>query len=176
MLVVVISVLISIPFFIAYKKEDNDDDDNYHYSYYHDEYYSINYVIAIFSIIVGFVASLTIATDSEWQFVKETKLVSLSNDTLAYAKTSEEVYTYRFKISSKKISDTSEEYDTDTLSGENVIESEDPECKVPLLLEYRKVPRSTIWTFGTFDTGCRGERKYVFYVPKGTIKEEVNLE
>ena len=108
--------------------------------------------------------------------MKKTELVSLKSDTLAYAMTdAEEVYTYRYKVSSGKITDTSEEYDTDTLSGENVIESEDPECKDPLLLEYRKVPKSTIWTFGTFDPHCRG-RKYIFYVPIGTIKEEVHLE
>jgi len=114
----------------------------------------------------------------EWEQINKTELVTLSNSTITegggalYVSISgENTYTYRYEIVSEFGTDTSKEYVVDTVSG-NVIESEDVNCKNPVLLEYRKKPKITIWTFGFLAS----KTKYVFYVPEGTIQKEVSLK
>ena len=95
---------------------------------------SVSY-IAILCGIIGFFVGLFYPTKYEdWKLVNETKLVALSNTT---------------------------EYVAETIS-DNVIESEDTNCKVPVLLEYKRKSKITIWTFGFFSS----ETKYVLYVPE----------
>jgi len=113
----------------------------------------------------------------EWELINETELIALSNNTVTegggfvyVAVSGENVYTYRYEISSEFGTDTSIEYETDTISGD-VIESEDPNCEKPVLLEYERKAKITIWTFGL----GQSETKYVFYVPEGTIQKEVKL-
>ena len=115
----------------------------------------------------------------EWELVNEANLISLSGETEIeageeplYASVDEEnVYTYRHEISSEFGTETSTEYEADTVSGD-VIESEDPNCKSPVLLEYKRKAKPTIWTFGVWAS----ETKYVFYVPEGTIQDQVKLD
>lgn len=138
-------------------------------------------IIAILCGNLGVFLSLIIPTDyeEEWELRKQTELVSLSNTTetegggFLYVNVSaRNVYTYRYEISSELGTDTSSEYETATIS-ENVIESEDSNCEVPMLLEYIRKPKATIWTFGS---NAEPYIKYVFYVPKGTIQREIKLE
>lgn len=107
--------------------------------------------------------------------VNEIELVSLSNDTLTldgerhlfYASRSpENVYTYRYEVQSEFATNSSKEYKLATISG-NVTEIEDPNCTKAVLRIY-KVSYSNIWDQSE-------EYEYVFYVPEGTISNEVQL-
>ena len=133
---------------------------------------------AVVLMIVAIVASIIIPVEyGEWELANETELVSLSNDTIAeggggliYVSISgENTYTYRYEISSEFGTETSKEYEIDTIS-RNVIESEDANCEVPVLKEYVRKGKMTIWTLGLSQ-----ETQYVFYVPKGTIQKDVKL-
>lgn len=113
----------------------------------------------------------------EWELIKETELVSLSKSTeieggeIIYVNRSAEyVYTYCYEISPEFGTETSTDYETDTIS-ENVIESEDKNCEIPVLREYRRKGKITIWTFG-----FGSEEKYDFYVPEGTIQRDTKLK
>lgn len=131
-------------------------------------------VFVITAVVTGIIIPVEY---EEWELVNETELVSLSNDTIAeggggliYVSVSgENTYTYRYKISSEFGTETSKEYKVDTIS-EDVIESEDANCEVPVLREYVRKGKITIWTFG-----CSEETQYVFYVPEGTIQKDVKL-
>ena len=70
--------------------------------------------------------------------------------------------------------ETSTEYVTSSISHDdgNIIESEDINCKTPVLLEYMTKSKVTIWTFG-FGVALTD---YVFYVPEGTIQKDVQLK
>ena len=81
-------------------------------------------------------------------------------------------YTYRYEIDSEFGTDTSTEYETNTLVKENVEEIEDPNCKTPIIWKYQKKGKKSIWTFAFGNT----KTKYVFYVPEGTISKEVKLK
>lgn len=114
----------------------------------------------------------------EWNLIKETELVSLSNSTTSEGKSSiiyvsisgENTYTYRYEVDSELGTNTSKEYVVETLSS-GVIESEDANCEVAVLKEYKRKSKATIWTLGLFNT----ETQYVFYVPEGTIQKEMQL-
>lgn len=114
---------------------------------------------------------------NDWELQKEVELVSLSNSVetgssgfLYVVRSSDNVYSYRYKIDSEFGTPTSTNYETDTVEG-NVEEIEDPKCEVPVLRIYQKTAKRTKWTFGLM-----GETKYVFYVPDGTIQKEVKLK
>lgn len=85
------------------------------------------------------------------------------------------VYSYRYEIKSSLGTETSKEYEVKKLSEEDgkIIESEDENCKIPVLKVYSAKPKISKWTFGIL-----GERKYsyVFYVPEGTIQKDVKLK
>lgn len=115
---------------------------------------------------------------TEWKLINETELITLSNGIasggtgLIYVSLSaDSTYTYRYEIDSEFGTDTSKEYQTETLRGSNVIEVEDPNCKTPFIRIYQRDGKRSIWTFGWFNT----QYKYVFYVPEGTIYKEVKL-
>lgn len=135
-------------------------------------------MLAAVTIITGITIGIFYPVKyGEWELIKETELVSLSNSTVSegggaiYVSVSgENTYTYRYEISSGFGTETSKEYEVDTVS-ENVIESEDVNCEVPVLREYVRKGKITIWTFG-----LGKEKKYVFYVPKGTIQKDVKLK
>ena len=48
---------------------------------------------------------------------------------------------------------------------------EDPNCQTPMLIEYERTAKKSIWTFGLLNS----ETAYVFNVPEGTISKEVKL-
>lgn len=135
-------------------------------------------LLATVSILIGiFVGIFVPVKYGEWELVNETELVSLSNSTVTegggviyVSMSAENTYTYRYKISSEFGTETSTEYEVDTISG-NVIESEDKNCEVPVLKEYVRKGKMTIWTFG-----LGREEKYVFYVPENTIAKDVKLK
>lgn len=54
---------------------------------------------------------------------------------------------------------------------EIIINSEDPNCEVPVLNKYKRKGKITIWTFE-----LSSEAKYVFYVPEGTIQKDIKLK
>ena len=64
------------------------------------------------------------------------------------------------------------EYKTATIvNNGNVTEIEDPDCQKPVLLEYERTAKKSIWTFGV-----ASETNYVFYVPEGTISKDITLQ
>lgn len=117
----------------------------------------------------------------ERELLSQTELVTLSNSTISkgngllYVSISgENAYTYRYEVDTDLGTETSKNYITDTISSSDgyIIESEDPNCKTPVLLEYRTKSKMTIWSFGV-----GGDiMEYVFYVPEGTIQKEVKLK
>lgn len=163
MLVILIAVLIAaILMYISFKLDEGE----------------ILFVFSLFIFIFGIIIGIFMPTDyKEWELIKRTEIVTLSNSTetqgggfLYVSVSGENVYTYRYEIESEFGTDYSTEYEVDTVSGK-VIESEDPNCKVPELLKYMRRGKATTWTFGV---GC--EIKYVFHVPEGTISHEVKLK
>lgn len=140
-----------------------------------DGVFYIGVCMIIASIVIG--VFIPISGCKEWELIEETELVSLSNNVasggtgmLYVSLSADNVYTYRYEISSEFGTETSKEYKTTTLIGGDVEEIEDSNCKVPVIRVYQKEAKRTIWTFGVYS-----EIKYVFYVPEGTIYKEVKL-
>lgn len=108
--------------------------------------------------------------------IGEIPLVSLSNSTenvgFYVQLSTNNVYSYRYKVDSEFGTETSNNYVTRTLSGSNIIESEDPNCTSPALQIFKRKAKITIWSFGLLDS----ETTYVFYVPEGTISKETKLK
>ena len=131
-------------------------------------------------IICSILAGLFFPTQyGERELVKQTELVSLSNSTVSEGElfvsvSGENVYTYRYEIDTDLGTETSHNYVTASIShySGNIIESEDVNCKTPVLLEYKTKSKITIWSFGLF----ADKTDYVFYVPEGTIQKSVKLE
>ena len=116
---------------------------------------------------------------NDWKLIKETKLVSLSNSTvsggtgsLVYVSLSaDNSYTYRFEVDSPFGTKSSKKYKTATLVNDNnITEIEDSKCQEPILMEYKRTAKKSIWTFGI----CP-ETSYVFNVPDGTISKDIKL-
>ena len=132
--------------------------------------------VAIGAVVLGL--SYPVSGYSEWELVSETELITLSNGMASggtgfiyVSLSAENAYTYRYEVDSEFGTETSKEYQTATLSGGNVTEIEDPNCKIPVIRIYQRDAKRSIWTFGWFNT----QYKYVFYVPEGTIYKEVKL-
>ncbi len=133
-------------------------------------------IIFIFSLAIGLFFPTKFG---ESELVRQTELVSLSNSTVSSGNvfvsiSGEEIYTYRHRIDTEFGTETSTEYVTSSISHDdgNIIESEDINCKTPVLLEYMTKSKVTIWTFG-FGVALTD---YVFYVPEGTIQKDVQLK
>ena len=135
----------------------------------------IGVLIIAASLAIGLFAPISGYKD--WEFLKETELVSLSNSVasegggLIYVSVSaNNVYTYRYEIDSEFGTETSKEYETSTISN-NVQEIEDSNCETPVLRTYTRKGKKSIWTFAIWSD----EFEHVFYVPEGTISKEVKL-
>ena len=133
-------------------------------------------IIFFFSLLIGLFFPTKFG---ESELVRQTELVSLSNSTVSSGNvfvsiSGEEIYTYRHRIDTEFGTETSTEYVTSSISHDdgNIIESEDINCKAPVLLEYMTKSKVTIWTFG-FGVALTD---YVFYVPEGTIQKDVQLK
>lgn len=142
---------------------------------------SIGVAIMMFGIFASLILGLFSATKyGERQLEEQTELVSLSNSTISegggfiYVSISgENAYTYRYEVDTDLGTKTSKNYAIKTISSSEgkIIESEDINCKVPVLLKYKTKSKITIWSFGFLDDKI----EYVFYVPKGTIQKDVKL-
>lgn len=118
---------------------------------------------------------------NDWKLIKETELVSLSNASASggtgfiyVSLSADNAYTYRFEVDSTFGTKSSKEYKTSTIINDynEVIEIEDPACQKPMLMEYNRTAKKSIWTFGLL----ADETSYVFYVPEGTINKDIKLE
>ena len=131
----------------------------------------------IFSILLGLFYPFS--GYNNWKLVKETKLISLSNSTvsggtgLIYVSLSaDNSYTYRFEVDSTFGNKSSKKYKTATIVNDNnIIEIEDFKCQEPILMEYKRTAKKSIWTFGLLSN----ETSYVFNVPEGTISKDITL-
>ena len=93
---------------------------------------------------------------TDWQLVKETELVTLSNSVASQGSgrmfyvsiSADNVYSYRYEIESEFKTEGSKSYKVDT------------------------VRKMSIWSFAFLSD----ETRYVFRVPKGTISREVALK
>lgn len=133
-------------------------------------FFTVSFIIGLFVPISGY---------SEWELVKETELISLSNTTASGSKglvyvslTADNAYTYRYEIDSKFGTESSKEYQTQTLVNKDVEEIEDSNCSVAVVREYCQKAKRTIWTFALGQKNS----KYVFYVPEGTISKNIELK
>ena len=170
MLVIIIGVIIC---FVLYKIMTKDMKDEKITTYEVVRFYC---QIVVISIVVVFIfMGLFFPTKfGKWEKVSETQLVTLSNSTVANDEseiylivTEGNNYTYRCEIASEFETGSSKEYVVRTISGD-IIESELENYKDPVLMEYKRKSKMTIWTFGL----GYAETKYVFYVPKGSIQRE----
>ncbi len=115
---------------------------------------------------------------NDWKLIKETKLVSLSNSTASggtgfiyVSLSADNSYTYRFEVDSTFGTKSSKKYKTATLVNDNnITEIEDSKCQEPILMEYERTAKKSIWTFGIYF-----ETSYVFNVPEGTISKDIKL-
>lgn len=138
----------------------------------------IGFIGIIISILLGLCAPFNGYND--WKLIKETELVSLSNASVSggtgfiyVSLSADNAYTYRFEVDSTFGTKSSKEYKTTTIiNNNNVIEIEDPACQKPMLMEYNRTAKKSIWTFGLL----ANETSYVFYVPEGTINKDIKLE
>lgn len=136
------------------------------------------FALAILAIII----SLTYPTAyKEEELVEEIRLVSLQNSIsesgngIFYVSISaENVYSYRYKVSSEFGTETSTEYKLKKLSKSDgdILESEDPNCKEPVLIVYKAKHKVSLWTLGVLGPN---KYTYVFYVPEGTIQKDAKL-
>lgn len=132
----------------------------------------------IISIYLGLFYPFNGYTD--WKVIKESELVSLSNSTISggtgciyVSLSADNSYTYRFEVDSMFGTESSKEYKTATIvNNDNVTEIEDPNCQTPMLIEYKRTAKMSIWTFGLLHS----ETAYVFNVPEGTISKEIKLK
>ena len=140
--------------------------------------------VSFTSIIIMFVAifvSIFHPFDgyTDWELVEETELVTLSDTSVSgdigpiYLSLSGNTYTYRyeevdstFEVNSKFGTKST----TSHISAYDVTVIEDPECQKPVLMEYGRTAKETLWNFSFC---C--ESSYVFYVPEGTISKEIKL-
>ena len=132
-------------------------------------------IIFFFSLLIGLFFPTKF---EERKLVKETELVPLSSSTVSgkdvFVSISDEgTYFFRYEIDTEFGTETSTEYVTVSMPIDFAItESEDINCKTPVLLEYMTKSKVTIWTFGL---GV-GIVEYVFYVPTGTIQKDVQTK
>ena len=117
---------------------------------------------------------------NDWELIKETELVSLSNASVSggtgfiyVSLSADNTYTYRFEVDSTFGTKSLKEYKTATIvNDDNVIEIEDPACQKPMLMEYNRTAKKSIWSFAFL----ADQTSYVFYVPEGTINKDIKLE
>ena len=132
--------------------------------------------IVVISIVILFIfIGLFIPTKfGEWEKVSETQLVTFSNSNSANDEseiyvivTEGNKYKYRCEIDSEFGNGKSKEYVVKTVFGD-VVECELTDYYNPVLMEYNRNSKITLWTLGLGSS----KTKYVFFVPKGSIQRE----
>ena len=138
-----------------------------------DTIFSVIFVgVILSSLVIGLFYPAKGFTD--WQLVKETELVTLSNSVASQGSgrmfyvsiSADNVYSYRYEIESEF------KTEVDTVSGDNVEEIEEANSSKAILQEYHRKGKMSIWSFAFLSD----ETRYVFRVPKGTISREVALK
>ena len=141
--------------------------------------FSVIFVGVILSSLgIGLFYPAKVFTD--WQLVKETELVTLSNSVASQGSgrmfyvsiSADNVYSYRYEIESEFKTEGSKSYKVDTVSGDNVEEIEEANSSKAILQEYHRRGKMSIWSFAFLSD----ETRYVFRVPKGTISREIALK
>lgn len=143
---------------------------------------SMSFLLGVFGILISICFGLFFPFSGykDWKLIKETKLISLSNSTvsggtgLVYVSLSaDNSYTYRFEVDSTFGNKSSKKYKTATIVNDNnITEIEDSKCQEPILMEYKRTAKKSIWTFGLLSN----ETSYVFNVPEGTISKDIKLK
>lgn len=167
MLTIIIGIIVSIILTFIFFEISNEDPGSI----------VLGFILIIVSILAGIFYPFSGYND--WKMIKETELVSLSNSTasggtgfLYVSLSADNSYTYRFEVDSTFGTKSSKEYKTATIvNNSNVTEIEDPDCQKPVLLEYERTAKKSIWTFGV-----ASETNYVFYVPEGSISKDITLQ
>ena len=134
--------------------------------------------VILSSLVIGLFYPAKGFTD--WQLVKETELVTLSNSVASQGTgrmfyvsiSADNVYSYRYEIESEFKTEGSKSYKVDTVSGDNVEEIEEANSSKAILQEYHRRGKMSIWSFAFLSD----ETRYVFRVPKGTISREIALK
>lgn len=139
-------------------------------------------VITIVLHVIWCTVSAIVLPVKDWAMTEEIRITSLKNEMIGtgrgfiYVKISpDNIYQYRVEIKSGVESSTSKSYELKYLSGNQhrIVEEEDPNCTQAYLRVYTKCKEdSKIFFWGGY---CVDEM-YVFYVPEGTIKKELNLD
>ena len=144
-----------------------------------DTIFSVIFVgVILSSLVIGLFYPAKGFTD--WQLVKETELVTLSNSVASQGSgrmfyvsiSADNVYSYRYEIESEFKTEGSKSYKVDTVSGDNVEEIEEANSSKAILQEYHRKGKMSIWSFAFLSD----ETRYVFRVPKGTISREIALK
>lgn len=103
---------------------------------------------------------------SDWYITEETELKPLyyNGENPIYIKYEDGIYLYRFEVDEITWTETAKAYAVNEISA-NVVE--DSNCTVPECVEYSSKPIETVWTLGLIG---KINKKYVLYVPKGSIE------
>ena len=163
MLTIIIGVILVIVCFCISASSDGDGEEGM---------LIVGFLLLAVALVLGLVCPISGYND-EWEMVKKTELVPLSdsaNSEIVYVINKEDdEYAYRYEIPSEFNTNTSHTYETKTLEGKDVEKIEDPNCENPALYVYKKTGKKSIWTYAINIS----KTKYVFYVPEGTILEEI---
>ena len=135
---------------------------------------SILVAVSVVVITIGLTTStygiFGVREYTDWKAIEEIVLEPFSDETseIVYVlKDSDGIYSYKSQLDYDSHRINPKEYEMETISGHNVVEIEDKECATPILKVYRRKGIPTIWNMGVGTT----EKKYVFYVPEGSIRE-----
>ena len=162
MLIIIIGVLAAIGLFSLANRFDDE------------AVFYLGVFVFIAALAIGLVVPVTGYT--EWEQTKEEELVSLSTDIATsgnwYAVRSDSIYSYRVQVKSEFGTNSSKEYELRTCAAKKVVEVEDPNITTPVLKVYKREGKGNFISFAFWT----GEEKYVFYVPSGTIKQNLNLD
>lgn len=141
----------------------------------------ITYVICGFCSFLGFIFGIFVPISGyeEPQIVSSTELVNLRDETISegskgvfYISIPENnSYTYYVEIDSPYTSDSQKAYKSNTISSNNVTIIEDNSYTNAKLDTYVTYGKKSFWTFAI---GVK-KYEYVFYVPTGTIVQNVSL-
>ena len=134
----------------------------------------LGFAVLVSGVVVGLFVPVTGYT--EWEQVEEEELVSLSTDIATsgnwFAIRSDGIYSYRIQIKSEFGTNSTKEYEMRTCDAKKVVEVEDPNITTPVLKVYKREGKGSFISFAFWTD----EEKYVFYVPSGTIKQNLNLD
>lgn len=133
--------------------------------------------LAVVFVIGGILLGLFLPATSYEETSETIELVSLTdsvastgNGVLFYVSVdATNHYTYYTEVETKYAEGNAKAYKSYTVSGNVVIVEDDSYTEAKLVI-YKKIAKSSFWTFGGPD-----EVEYVFYVPTGTVARNVSV-